>query len=549
MSSQEENHNIEYKRLDKVEGKKNLKELAKECVCFANAQGGVIYIGLDDKTKLPPVDQKVDEAMMNGMVKSLRGFTNSVGIVEPTKLTHENGGEYFSFRVLPSLKTVAMTSDGKVAIRVGEECVPVDSQSLTQLVSEKGDFQWELQTHRKITVDQLPQENIEKFIAEIRGSDKVSDFLKKLDDHALLEHFRLVDDGVVTNLGLLWLGNHLQRSKLSYPITVQYIVYNQYEEKVRKEEWHFNQFNPKELLLDIEEKATELKYFYELPKGLFREKIRQYSSEVVRELLINAFAHKSYTISGDIFIRVYHDRMEIMSPGGLPLGITSSNILHQTRRKNPHIIDIFKALGLMEGEGSGYDLIYEKLSQDAKPYPEIESDIDHVKVTVYSNIISQDILKIIDYAQSHFELTQKEIITLGVIAREKKVSAPELTKLLQLYDDARLRNWVASLVEKGLLVKQGKTKGVSYLINTELLQAVEQNIEPSLKTLEPHALKALIFEDLKIHPRSKASEIQKRLPDISIKEVRKILYDAVDKGELYTFGERKNRTYSLANKK
>jgi ATP-dependent DNA helicase RecG len=549
MSMQEENHNIEYKRIDKTEGKKNLKELAKECVCFANAQGGTIYIGLDDKSKTPPEDQKIDEQAMNAMIKSLRGFTNSVGIVEPIKHTHDNGGEYFSFRVLPSLKTVAMTSDGKVAIRVGEECVPVDSQSLTQLVSEKGDFQWELQTHRKITIDQLEQENIDKFISEIRISDKVSDFLKELDVSSLLEHFRLVDNGVVTNLGLLWLGNHLQRSKLSYPITVQYIVYNQNEEKMRKEEWHFNQFNPKELLLDIENKATELKYFYELPKGLFREKIRQYSPEVIRELLINAFAHKSYTISGDIFIRVYPDRMEITSPGGLPLGITSNNILHHTRRKNPHIIDIFKALGLMEGEGSGYDLIYEKLSQDAKPYPEIESDIDYVKVTVYSNIINQDILKIIDYAQTHFELTQKEMIALGIIAREKKISATELAKLLQLGNDARLRSWVASLTEKGLLVKQGKTKGVSYLINPELLQAIEQNIEPSLKTLEPHALKALIFEDLKIHPKSKASEIQERLPDISIKEIRKILYKAVHDEELCTYGERKNRTYALANKK
>jgi ATP-dependent DNA helicase RecG len=190
MNLQEENHSIEYKRIDKIEGRKNLKELAKECVCFANAQGGMIYIGLDDKSKTPPEDQKIDEQAMNAMIKSLRGFTNSVGIVEPIKHTHDNGGEYFSFRVLPSLKTVAMTSDGKVAIRVGEECVPVDSQSLTQLVSEKGDFQWELQTYRKITIDQLEQENIDKFVSEIRISDKVSDFLKELDIPSLLEHFR-----------------------------------------------------------------------------------------------------------------------------------------------------------------------------------------------------------------------------------------------------------------------------------------------------------------------------------------------------------------------
>ncbi len=548
LVDQEENHNVEYKRIEAVEGKKNLEKLAKECVCFANAQGGIIYIGVDDKCKEPPSNQKISDKKINETLKRLRGFTNSVALANPQIHTHENGGEYFSFHVLPSLKTVAMTSDGKVVIRVGEECVPVDSQNLTQLVREKGEFQWELHVHRKVTIDMLPKENIDRFIDEIRNSDKVSDFIKTLDEHSLLEHFRLIDENHVTNLGILWLGDYRQRSRLSYPITVQYIVYDANEEKVRKEEWNFNQLNPKELLLDVEQKATELTYYYEMPKGLFREKIRQYPSEVIREILINAFAHKSYTISGDIFIRVYPDRLEVRSPGGFPLGITKSNILHQTRRKNPHIIDIFKALGMMEGEGSGYDLIYEKLSRDAKPYPEIDNGVDYVQVTVYSTIIDPDILKLIDYVQQHFTLTQKEIITLGVIAREKKISAVKLSKILQLRED-RLRTWVFGLVNKNIVIKQGKTKGVSYLINPDLLMQLDSNTPPTLKTLEPHALRALIFEDLKVHPESKASEIAERLPEVSIQQVRKIVYDAVKRGDLLPVGERKNRKYILAKKK
>ena len=545
----DENHTVEYKRVEKVKGKSNLGDVARECVCFANAQGGIFFVGVDDKTIEPPNNQKISQEFINKTLKALRGFTNSVGLAEPRHYIHENGGEYFSFRVLPSLKTVAMTSSGKIAIRIGEECVPVDSQSLTQLVSEKGDFQWELLRHKNITLADLLEDNISRFVAKIKESVKVSDFLKELDTLSLLEHFRFVDDGAVTNLGLLWLGNHLQRSKLSYPLTVQYIVYDNNEEKIRKEEWHFNQLNPKELLQDIEQKAVELKYFYELPKGLFREQIRQYHPDIIRELLVNAFVHKSYTISGDIFIKVYVDRLEIMNPGGLPLGITKKNILHQTRRKNPHIIDVFKALGLMEGEGSGYDLIYEKLSKDAKPYPEIEHGIDYVKVTVYSNIIHSDILQLLDYVQSHYKLTQKEIITLGVVARERKVTAIELAKTLQLGDEDRLRRWVLPLVDKGILITQGKTKGLSYLVNPDILKSVSHNMKPSLKTLEPHALKALIFEDLKIHSNSKASEIASRLPDTPLKEIRKLLYKGVKDEEIMPAGKNKNRTYSLANKK
>lgn len=91
------------------------------------------------------------------------------------------------------------------------------------------------------------------------------------------------------------------------------------------------------------------------PDGLFRKQIRYYNKEVVRELLVNAFAHKSFTISSDIILCVYPDRMEISNPGGLPL-VTKDNILHQKIRRNPYLINIMSDLKLMEGEGSGYNL-------------------------------------------------------------------------------------------------------------------------------------------------------------------------------------------------
>jgi ATP-dependent DNA helicase RecG len=76
--------------------------------------------------------------------------------------------------------------------------------------------------------------------------------------------------------------------------------------------------------------------------------------------------------------------MTITNPGGLPLGITKNNILHERHRRNPHLIQLLSHLKLMEGEGSGYDLVFEKLARDAKPLPEIESTFTKVAVTIYS---------------------------------------------------------------------------------------------------------------------------------------------------------------------
>lgn len=106
---------------------------------------------------------------------------------------------------------------------------------------------------------------------------------------------------------------------------MQYIVYDRFDQKINKIEWRDNTLNPKDLILDIESSASELKYSYDIPDGLFRKHIYHYNPKVMRELLINAFAHKSFTISNDIMICVYPDRLEITNPGGLPLGISEEN--------------------------------------------------------------------------------------------------------------------------------------------------------------------------------------------------------------------------------
>jgi len=367
-----ENSTIEYKSLKKVVGKTaDLKDLAKTCVCLANTQGGYIFIGIEDKDKLPPKEQKINQDEINKVIKTLRSLTDSVGLVNPELKIHENGGEYFIIQIYPSMKTIATTSEGRIFIRIGDECTPIKGEELTRLAHEKGAFQWELVATRTHISHVEPQQ-VSKFTSEIRSSDRVSEFIKNQMDLDILEYYRLVDDGYLTNLGVLWLGDFKQRSKLNYPITVQYIVYDKDEKKIRKVDWSLNQYNPKELLLEIEKEAVELNYSFELPEGMFRKQIRHYAKDVVRELLVNAFVHKSFTISGDIFISVYKDRLEIKNPGGLPFGVTKDNILHQVQRRNPHLIDTFKALKLMENEGSGYDLIYEKLSLDGKMYPKIE---------------------------------------------------------------------------------------------------------------------------------------------------------------------------------
>ena len=292
-----ENTKIEYKSILKIrKGDNGFKDLAVTCVCLANAQGGIIAIGIEDKPKEPMPNQKITQEELNNAVIKLRSLCYNVGISNSEVLTHENGGEYFKLNIYPSLKTIATTFDGKVFIRIADQCQAARSEDLTRLASEKDAFQWELQLRNLTLIDENIK-NLEEFSKDIRKSDRVKSHIKDMSDKEIGEHYHLIDSGKLTNLGVLWIGSSLQRSRLSFPLTVQYIVYDDNEEKIRKESWYDNTLNPKELIHDIERQAVELTYFHEFPQGLFRNRIRHYDEKLIRELLINAMVKGQNTLS------------------------------------------------------------------------------------------------------------------------------------------------------------------------------------------------------------------------------------------------------------
>ena len=213
-----ENQVREYKSLQVITAGR-LRDLAAECVGFANAQGGTIVIGVDDKTQNPPHNQKLEQQTLNDSLERIRSLTFSVGLSVSDVLTHENGGEYFEIYVSPSKKTIATTSEGKIYIRIADKCLPVHGEDIQRIAAEKDAFQWELIT-RNVSLRQIPRENISQFVTAIRQSDRVKSSVKEKSDLEILEHYNLIDDSQVTNLGILWLGTPAQRARIAYPITV-----------------------------------------------------------------------------------------------------------------------------------------------------------------------------------------------------------------------------------------------------------------------------------------------------------------------------------------
>ncbi len=524
-------------------------ELAKDCVCMANGQGGIICIGIEEGQILPPKGQVVrDPEVVEKIYKAIVHRTHNVAVAVTLELA-ENKAEYIQIHVLRSAQTIASTTDGRYFIRVSDECQPVPPDEMARLAADKNAYVWEEQTSRRVSIQDADPIQKRKFIQDIRQSKRISQFINEKSDDELLDYYFFTSKGFLTNLGILWIGKREDRAKLLYAPAIQVIRYNEREEKIWKLSLDDYSRNPKELLEIVLLQVPDWQESIEIADGIFRKNLLYFPQAVVRELIVNALVHRSYTTRGDIFINIFHDRLEIHSPGRLPYGVTPGNILNQSVRRNEHLSKVFYDLALMEKEGSGYDLIYTLLLGSGKPAPEVIDDSDRVSVIIQKQFTNKQIVHLMDKANQEFQLKQKEIISLGLIAQHQSLTASELTNLLDLHDEKGLRNWTGRLADMKLLLTKGKTKGTQYYINPEYLRKLNFKGRTTLKNITDHRLAELIYKDIEAYPNSAISEIHKRIgEEINIHKVRRVLKNLLKDKKISAQGDKKWRRYFIEQK-
>lgn len=195
----EENKNIDKKSLKFLKAKQtNWDELAKDCVCFANGQGGFIYIGIEDKEKLPPEKQAITDRNLPDVIqKNIAHRTVNIGIAVTIEIA-ENKAEYIKVQVFRNAQTIASTTDGKYYIRVHDECKPVPPDEMARLAADKNAFVWEEQTTKKVLASQFDEVKRRAFINDIRNSQRVSRFIKDMNENEILDFYFIQKNGFLT---------------------------------------------------------------------------------------------------------------------------------------------------------------------------------------------------------------------------------------------------------------------------------------------------------------------------------------------------------------
>jgi ATP-dependent DNA helicase RecG len=147
----DENQQFDRKSISFLKGRNtDWDELAKDCVCFANATGGKIFIGIEDKETLPPVNQKIiDKSLPEKIVKHINQLTINTGVMASI-ITATNQSQYIEITILRSAQTIASTTDGRYYMRVSDVCRPVPPDEMARLAADKNAFIWEEQTSKRV---------------------------------------------------------------------------------------------------------------------------------------------------------------------------------------------------------------------------------------------------------------------------------------------------------------------------------------------------------------------------------------------------------------
>lgn len=541
-----ENQHVERKSLRLITGRSaDWVDIARACVCLANSDGGRLLIGFEDGADLPPASQTIAPELPDTVLRRIGELTMNVKVFVSVGLA-DNGAPFIEVSVLRSAN-VASTSDGRYFLRVGDTCQPVLGDDVLRLADERPGLVWESLNNR-VPRTGADGAKLAAFVAGIRASDRVKASVKEKSADELLDHYGLADGEWLTHLGVLLVGMTADRRRLGTAPLVQAIKYDERGQKINKWLWDDCELSPIELPDAIWREVTDFRESYEIAEGLYRRSVPAYDEEVVRELLVNALVHRPYTQRGDIFLNLHPGRLEVANPGRLPLGVTPSNLLHASRRRNDGLARVFHDLGLMEREGSGYDLMYERLLTQGRLAPVLVEGPDWVKVSIERRIVKPEVMQLLGEADDRFHLTQRERICLGVLALKEANTARELMQTLELENSEALKPWLGRLLDFGLVKSSGRTQGTRYFVVPELLRGAGLDKVTTLKRIEPHRLAALIREDLRLYPNSKIGKIQGRIgPEINRSQLKRVLASLVDSGEVLMTGKRNGASYHLGS--
>lgn len=395
---------------------KNIKpsKLHDTFVAFANTDGGELWIGIEDPDfdgeRIQGFNLKEDS---NDLLKVLLEETEPS--VEGLEIEFLNSGDkgYVLHIFIPKSPKVHYTSNKKCYTRLNASTREIKGEKILQLSYSKGSLPYEKRPIEILeTADFITNPKLLEYMSRVKSQQKPEIFLKK---QRLLTK---IDGELIPNVccalmfeeepqatletrcalkiyRLRTTSSDYKREQLSNtPVTINGNV----EEQV---------YNAKRTILELLEDAS-----YQVQGNIVK---LDYPVEAIHEILVNAIIHRDYSLNDDIHIKIFDNRIEIISPGKFPGYISKENIYEERFSRNPNLVRMLHNLPnpVNHDIGEGLDTVRNVLKKIGLIPPIIDELENSVKFTVKHQKIASLEDVILDSLLGNQEVTNREIRMLS----------------------------------------------------------------------------------------------------------------------------------------
>lgn len=419
-----EQQNIEYKQ--------SWHDDYLKWVCgFANAQGGIIFIGKDDNGNVVGVAES--KKLMDDIPNKIR---NTMGITVEVNL-HEVKGNHFIEIITPPY-SVPISLRGRYYYRSGSTKQELTGASLNEFLLKKSGKTWDDVIEPRASFEDIDEKAVNTFL-------KASENAGRLPENGQLKRSALVLFG--KDPGKFYPNTFVKIGRFGKDDADLKFQETEEGNLITLLQGVLNQLNRKFLTRPIEF------------EGMHRIEKGEYPVAAIREMLLNALVHRNY-MGAPIQIRVYDDKISIWNEGMLPDGLTLDALKrsHSSRPRNPIIADVCFKGGYIDAWGRGTIKIIDTCKQADLPEPEmIELDGGFSIALFKDNITPEKLTKL--------GLNDRQIKAVLILKEKEKITNKEYQEMNGTTERTASRD-LSNLVEKGIIKSSGvKGAGAFYTLS------------------------------------------------------------------------------------
>jgi len=526
--------------------------LYEDLSAFANSHGGLLLFGLDEA----------------------QGFA-VVGVGNAQQLQADLASAAAQLRPPPSLRISSSTVDGNNVVVAEVEALPPTQRPCHLKSKDETTGSWvrvgntnQLMTPyqvfgylsartqpaldeepvRQASLDDLDSDSLTAFVGKLRRQNPKGRWLKSSFEATLAALGIAVSvDGVwrPTLAGLLIFGHHPQQIEPQLVVTfMQYAGSNEHDKGPRGERFLDNKKFEGPILELVDEAEAHIMSRIAtaaLVDGLLRRDIPEYPRTAIREALVNAVVHRDYSgwVRGSqIQVRLFADRLEVRSPGGLFGDVTVETLEDRQSTRNRRLMQLMEYLQLVENRGSGINSMIAEMREAHMEPPRFVDDRSYFTVTFFNHtlLMSGEGVAWLNAVSADLPLNERQKLALLYMRHNHRLTNSDYRRLHHGLDSREARRELQGLVHARAAVMKGTRGGAYYAL------ALPREV-PVIEA--PVSVEGRILAYVRLHGSIQAGACSDLLAWDSPKRAGRYLRELVNRGVLRPVGEKRGRRYLL----